>query len=347
MEGIPYSERLRLGRLVPQIGQFKVMEQIPQFQSCEVHNFVAPPKEITHTLKHMAFNIERGVTLNETIDFFNMCPQLGTVDLIYANELDDGAARSGQKNVAMEIAKAIGMNYAYGLEFIELANPYDSKGFHGNALFSRWPIKWAKIIHLPEQYNWYFDRQKRIGARIGILCAIDIGGHEIGAAVVHLENRTNSKGRAKQMAVVYEEIRKSFSENTPIMIGGDLNTNTFDGNNIPEFTALFANPQKMRKHMQEIEKYEAALPQAEANGFSYQEFSSVDGTRRKRMPDGQVMLLKLDWLLARGMKCTSHGTISTEMKDCRWATPGSALAVFKGKEISDHNACWAVCTWRE
>ena len=48
-----------------------------------------------------------------------------------------------------EIAKSIGMNYAYGLEFIELVNPNDNKGFHGNALFSRWPIRWAKVVHMP------------------------------------------------------------------------------------------------------------------------------------------------------------------------------------------------------
>ena len=227
MKALSYDERIRLGNQVPELGQFKVIEQIPQYQICEVHNLVPAPDETPATLKHVVFNIERGVTLHETIDFLNMCPDLTDIDIIYANELDDGAVRSGQKNVALEIAKATGMNYAYGLEFIELVNPDDEKGFHGNALFSRWPIKWAKAVHMPEQYNWYFDRQKRIGARVAILCALDIGGREIGAVSVHLENRTDSAGRAAQMAAVYEEIERSFSPETPVMIGGDLNTNTF------------------------------------------------------------------------------------------------------------------------
>lgn len=196
MKALSYDERIRLGNQVPELGQFKVIEQIPQYQICEVHNLVPAPDETPATLKHVVFNIERGVTLHETIDFLNMCPDLTDIDIIYANELDDGAVRSGQKNVALEIAKATGMNYAYGLEFIELVNPDDEKGFHGNALFSRWPIKWAKAVHMPEQYNWYFDRQKRIGARVAILCALDIGGREIGAVSVHLENRTDSAGRA-------------------------------------------------------------------------------------------------------------------------------------------------------
>ena len=148
-----YENRIALGNLVPTIGQFKVMDKIPQYQQCEVHNLVEAPAEVPEVLRHVVFNIERGQTLHETIDFLNMCPDFKNIDIIYANELDDGAVRSGNCNVAYEIAKSIGMNYAYGLEFIELVNPDDNKGFHGNALFSRWPIRWAKVVHMPEQYN--------------------------------------------------------------------------------------------------------------------------------------------------------------------------------------------------
>ena len=37
------------------------------------------------------------------------------------------------------------------------------------------------------------------------------------------------------------------------MIGGDLNTNTFDGNDIPGFTALFNDPERLAKHMAAVE----------------------------------------------------------------------------------------------
>ena len=82
------------------------------------------------------------------------------------------------------------------------------------------------------------------------------------------------------MAVVYDEIKKSFAPDTPVMIGGDLNTNTFDGNDIPGFTKLFNDPERLAKHMAAVEKYERVLPQAEENGFSYREFSSI-GLRRQ------------------------------------------------------------------
>lgn len=343
MQAITYQDRLALARRVPEIGQLAVMRQIPQYGQCEVYRQVQMPADVPPALKHVVFNVERGVHLRETIDFLQMCPDLQGADVIYANELDDGAARSGNRDVAREIAQAIGMDYAYALEFIELVNPEDAKGFHGNALFSRWPIRWAKAVHLPEQYNWYFDRQKRIGARVAVVCALDVGGREVGAVSVHLENRTDSAGRAAQMAVVYEEIGRSFAPDTPVMIGGDLNTNTFDGNDVPGFTALFHDAARLAEHMRHVERYERVLPQAEEHGFAYRAFSSTEGTRRKPMPDEQTMQLKLDWLLARGWQCVGRGTVSTLRRDCGWAEPGSALALFRGAELSDHNACWADC----
>ena len=343
MQGIPLNERKRLGALLDDRPQTEVMAMIPQFSQAETDNFVAPPAQIPEALGVLMFNMERGVNLPEIQEFLRDCPDIQPFDVILANELDDGCARSGNKNTARELAQAFGLNYAWGLEFIELVNDENAKGFHGNAVFSRWPIRRAGVIRLPEQYNWYFDRQKRIGARVAIVCSLDIGGREVGAVSVHLENRADSEGRAAQMAVVYDEIRRSFAPDTPVMIGGDLNTNTFDGNDIPGFTALFNDPERLAKHMAAVEKYERVLPQAEENGFSYREFSSIEGTRRKPMPGGKSMLLKLDWLMARGMECVDHGTISTETKDCTWAEPGSALAKFTGPELSDHNACWADC----
>ncbi len=125
MEGLTYEERIRLGNLVPELGQLKVMEQIPAYQTCEIFNLAEMPTVVPEKLKHVVFNIERGQTMQETIDFLNMCPDLKDMDIIYANELDDGAVRSGNQNVARKIAEAIGMNYAYGLENIELVNPDD------------------------------------------------------------------------------------------------------------------------------------------------------------------------------------------------------------------------------
>ena len=335
------EQTARFAARLEQETQESVMRDIAQFSEADIVDTWASEPPACAEVHAMVFNMERGVHIDEAIEFLKDNPSLQPFDLILANELDFGAARSGEKNTAEEVAKALGLSYVFGLEFIELKDA--ALGFHGNAVFSRWPVKWAEVLRLPEQYNWYYDRQKRIGARVAIVCSLDIGGREVGAVSVHLENRADSEGREAQMAVVYDEIKKSFAPDTPVMIGGDLNTNTFDGNDIPGFTKLFNDPERLAKHMAAVEKYERVLPQAEENGFSYREFSSTEGTRRKPMPGGKSMLLKLDWLMARGMECVDHGTVSTETKDCTWAEPGSALAKFTGPELSDHNACWADC----
>lgn len=63
-----------------------------------------------------------------------------------------------------------------------------------------------------------------------------------------------------------------------------------------------------------------------------------------RCPEGDHLDLRLDWLLLRGMDALESRTISTQRADCGFAPrPGSALAAFAGKELSDHNAVWASC----
>ena len=97
----PTKNRIALGNLVPALGQFKVMDKIPAVPAVRGAQLWMRPAEVPETLRHVVFNIERGQTLHETIDFLNMCPDLKNMDIIYANELDDGAVRSGNCNVGV------------------------------------------------------------------------------------------------------------------------------------------------------------------------------------------------------------------------------------------------------
>ena len=154
--------------------------------------------------------MERGVHLEEIKDFLRDSPDVKPFDVILANELDDGCVRSGGRDTAREIAEAFGLNYVFGLEFIELVNEENPKGFHGNAIFSRWPIRRAKVLRLPEQYNWYFDRQRRIGGRCAVFAELAVGGRSVGVVSIHLENRTHGEGRQAQMHAVLQEAERMF-----------------------------------------------------------------------------------------------------------------------------------------
>ena len=341
MEGIQLEERKALGALLDTQSQESVMARIPQFHTAETDNFVELPKTVPEALGVLMFNMERGVNLEEIREFLRDCPDIQPFDLILANELDDGCARSGNKNTARELAKAFGLNYAWGLEFIELVNDENEKGFHGNAVFSRWPIRRAGVIRLPEEYNWYFDRQRRIGGRLAVFAELDVGGKPLGAVSIHLENRTHGEGRLHQMQTILEAVRRELPD-MPLILGGDLNTNTFDGRDKEDINDIAASPEMRRRCLEDVFDFEPLLPLAAGEGYQI-----VPGepklTRRKPMPDGSFLPLRLDWILVKGVRAEKSRMVSTAKEDFTYAAPGSALAEFTGKELSDHNAIWAMC----
>ena len=341
MRGLPNEERQRLGALLEHASQEEVMARIPQFSQAEVHNLAPVSPQARLDLGVLVFNMERGVCLEELGDFLEDCPAVRPFDVILANELDDGCVRSGGKNTTLELAERLGMNAVFGLEFIELVNGEDPKGFHGNAIFSRWPVKRAKVVRLPEQYNWYFDRQKRIGGRLAVFAELDVGGRPLGAVSIHLENRTHGEGRRLQMEAILNAVERELPD-MPLILGGDLNTNTFDGRDKEDIGAIAGSPALRRRCLEEVFQYEALLPMAAEAGYQIVP-EEPRLTRRKPLPGGDFLPLRLDWILLRGLSAEESRMISTAREDLTYARPGSALAAFTGAELSDHNAVWALC----
>ena len=340
MEHIAESRLQELAARLEQQTQHSVMQYISQFSQAEICSaFGCPPPGAGDTLHPLVFNMERGVHLDAQIEFLQACPDVQPFDLLLANELDDGCVRSGGRDVAAELARALGMYYVFGLEFIELTDLCG--GMHGNAVFSRWPIVWAEVLRLPEQYNWYFDRQKRIGGRCAVFAKIDLGGRQIGAVSVHLENRTDGAGRCAQMRAVLEHAGRVFG-GLPVVIGGDLNTNTFDGRDTGAIQRLAAKPSLLREQIAQIDRYEPLLADCEQAGYAWRTASGGgQPTRRKPVPDGKALPLRLDWILPRGLRARSSRVVSTRTADCGFAAPDGALAQMTAPELSDHDAVWA------
>jgi endonuclease/exonuclease/phosphatase family metal-dependent hydrolase len=111
---------------------------------------------------------------------------LRAADIIVLNEVDLGMKRSGYRNVAEELAELLGMNYAFGVQFVELSpiyvgnrlqpaddaerelievfrvDPERYKGLHGIAILSRFPLENVRLIPFKHQpYDWY--RQEKRG----------------------------------------------------------------------------------------------------------------------------------------------------------------------------------------
>lgn len=200
---------------------------------------------------------------------------VGSADVIVLDEVDDGVKRTSYRNVARDLAQALGMNYVYGVEFVELDRIYlgakkldivdvprqhqtaetygvDPKrylGLEGSAILSRYPIRNAKIIRLPQAYDWYhsevtaisdlerarrwsaetlfqerIQRQVRRGGRMALVANLVVPGSPTGILTIvgpHLENYSPSSGRREQMDALLNSIR---GETNPVVIAGDLNT---------------------------------------------------------------------------------------------------------------------------
>jgi endonuclease/exonuclease/phosphatase family metal-dependent hydrolase len=107
---------------------------------------------------------------------------LREADIIVLNEVDLGMKRTDYRDVTEDLAHALGMNYTYGVEFVEvdrlgdlgletvqLEDPVLSEqmrndlrpdpdrylGLHGNAILSRYPIQRARLVRLPVCHDWY------------------------------------------------------------------------------------------------------------------------------------------------------------------------------------------------
>ncbi len=116
---------------------------------------------------------------------------LRDADVIILNEVDFGMKRTGYRDVAKELAHALGMNYAFGVEFIEVdrledlgvepvkledpdlarqmeeelhPDPARYLGLHGNAILSRYPIRRARIVRLPVCHDWFGAEKAEISA---------------------------------------------------------------------------------------------------------------------------------------------------------------------------------------
>jgi endonuclease/exonuclease/phosphatase family metal-dependent hydrolase len=113
---------------------------------------------------------------------------LQSADVLVLNELDWGMKRTDYRPVVKELADALKMNWAYGVEFIEVdpkalgiqsfanvENETERKeledlfsvdkervlGLHGTAILSRYPLRDVKLVPFEYQaYDWYNGEKK-------------------------------------------------------------------------------------------------------------------------------------------------------------------------------------------
>jgi endonuclease/exonuclease/phosphatase family metal-dependent hydrolase len=182
------------------------------------------------------WNLEHGNRFDAIARALETHPALVGVDLMTLNEVDLGMARSGNRDVARELASRLGLHAAWGALFLEstrgrdddalTAAPADNaESLFGLAILSRWPLANARLVPLPGPERLLFERERMTGRFVALVCDVAHPTHPFVAATVHLEVHRTRAHRATQMRLVLEALA---GESRPVVLTGDWNTHTFD-----------------------------------------------------------------------------------------------------------------------
>ncbi|AFL54687.1 endonuclease/exonuclease/phosphatase family metal-dependent hydrolase [Sinorhizobium fredii] len=213
--------------------------------------------------------------------------------LVLLSEMDNGMARTGQRHTTTEVAAALSMQYAYGVEYIEVGlgsdterefckDDFNEKGFHGNALMASVQIQRPFLLRLWGERLWFMDGsdQPRLGERIALGAMIDTEAGPFVAVSTHLESQTTAAHRERQVKELIDRLDAAFP-GLPILIGGDLNTGNHAGG---DFEA------------------EGLFTVSAARGFTRHGGPNDQMTTRPSLiTRWPKRAMKLDWFLTRGL----------------------------------------------
>ena len=213
-------------KLQPEIGA--VLSRVWQ------EELASPPTETGESIRAVAWNIERGIKVDGIIRMLREHPEMQSADVLLLSELDWGMARTNNRFVVREIASALNLNYAFAPCYLALtkgagvekdADGHNQESLHGNAILSRFPIRAAQSLELPNGKDKMQGEEKRIGCQRAVIADI---AHPLGAFRVvslHLDAHSSQRHRLNQMRRILDHL-ETLRPQMPVLIGGDWNTTT-------------------------------------------------------------------------------------------------------------------------
>ena len=237
-------------------------------------------------------------------------------------EADWQLRRSFDREIAADLAAALGMSFAYGPEFAIRRSSGAPPSFLGNAILSSAPLADARMIALPTS-RLSRRNARRIGQPRALVATAAFGGRPITIAVAHLHSRWHPAGRARQMATLIEGIAPAAAT----ILGGDFNTTTTRLDTSSSIAMVAARMALRPWRFRYPERYEPLFDHLTQAGFEI-EGANVVGkptfTFSRAIPP--PLRPKLDWIALRGLA----------------PVPGSARVIaartsFFGPRVSDHD----------
>lgn len=267
-----------------------------------------------------AWNVERCLFPEETAA--HLAPI--APDVVLLSEVDHGMARTGQRHTSADMARALGMTYAFGVEFHELdlggpterafcTDDFNALGWHGNAVLSSVPFERVALFRLDDHGHWFSAEtgaadpdQPRLGGRMAIAAVLPGAQGPVCVVSTHLESNADAHHRQIQFQRLLDHV-DAFAPDMPVLIGGDLNT----GNHLPPDFDW---------------RRETLFALGESRGYDWGFTAEGMTTRPSLITPHPDRVMKLDWLAGRDMTCLDKGVLSSLSSG--------------GKPLADHDCVW-------
>ena len=303
-----------------------LLEQTPAMNAVQLGG-AAQASEVPGTLTLAAWNVERCLFPEDTAA--HLAPI--APDVVLLSEVDHGMARTGQRHTTEAMAQALGMSYAFGVEFHELdlggpservfcTDDFNALGWHGNAILSAAPFDKVALIRLDDHGHWFAEtggaadpQQPRLGGRMAIGAVIPTAAGPLCVVSTHLESNADAAHRHLQFERLLNAVDE-FAPGLPVVIGGDLNT----GNHLPPDFDW---------------RDETLFALAEDRGYSWALTADGTTTRPSLITPHPGRVMKLDWFAGRGVDCLDNGILSSVDTQSR--------------PLSDHDCVWCKVTLQQ
>lgn len=262
-------------------------------------------------LRVAAWNIERG---RDPEAIAGSIASTGA-DVALLSEVDVGMGRTGNRDVAREIAKRLSASSVYGVEFVELAlgkeadleraaSTGNRSALHGNAILARVALERPEVLRLDQGGDWFTVArgEPRVGGRCAVIARVMLDGVDVDLASVHLESHSDGDHRAMQFTSLLERLDVRGAQ--AAVIGGDLNT--FSGV-LAELDADRSTVRRLRAdeptRFSWPVAHEPLFDAAGRHGFEWVD-ANVPGptTHHDGMGLPDHVPVKLDWILVRGLE---------------------------------------------
>lgn len=178
------------------------------------------------------WNVLHGVRFKAIRTALQEEPALRDADLLSLNEVDYGLARSGNRDVAFDLARSLGMHAAWTALFLELEGGSDTEAsiaaqeqaesLFGLALLSRFPLGQVRRLELRTDEAFLFDTERKVGGLVALIAEVLRPEAPFHCVVTHLDVHGTPQGRRAQMQQILDALPQG-----PAVLCGDLNTTTF------------------------------------------------------------------------------------------------------------------------